>query len=384
MLLRRPLPLALAAALAVLLPPLAAPAPAVAQTVERSELATFRIETVVRGLQNPWSLAFLPDGALLVTERPGRLRVVRDGALVAAPVAGVPDVFAAGQGGLLDVALHPDFAANRLVYLSYAGRGGDGAGTEVARGRLSEDATALTDVETIFAAAPKTAGRAHYGSRLLFAPDGSLYVTLGDRYSFMQEAQNPGTHLGSIVRITDSGGVPADNPLVGRTDARPEVFSYGHRNVQGIALQPETGRVWAHEHGPRGGDEVNILKPGANYGWPAVTHGVDYSGAVISDRKTAPGMEPSVVVWVPSIAPSGMAFYDGDAFPQWRGDLFVGALAGAHLRRLDVQGDRVNGQEELLDDLNERIRDVRAGPDGFLYVLTDSEDGRVLRLVPAS
>ena len=242
----------------------------------------------------------------------------------------------------------------------------------------------LTDVETIFVAAPKTGGRAHYGSRLLFAPDGSLYVTLGDRYSHRKEAQNPGTHLGSVIRITDSGGVPADNPFVGRSDARPEVFTYGHRNVQGMALHPRTGAVWTHEHGPRGGDEVNILKPGANYGWPAVTHGVDYSGAVISDRSEAPGMEPPLVYWVPSIAPSGMAFYSGDAFPEWQGDLFVGALAGAHLRRLELDGDRVTAQEELLVDLNERIRDVRSGPDGFLYLLTDASDGRLLRLVPAS
>lgn len=376
--LRRPARLLLALALAS-----AAPASGgAAQTVERSELATFRIETVAQGLEHPWGLAMLPEGGLLVTERPGRLRLIREGQ-PPLTVAGVPDVYAAGQGGLLDVALHPDFPANRLVYLSYAGRGDGGAGTEVARARLSPDGTSLADREVIFAAHPKTAGRAHYGSRLLFAPDGSLYVTLGDRYSFMQEAQNPATHLGTVVRLTDAGAAPADNPFVNRAEARSEVFTYGHRNVQGIALHPETGAVWTHEHGPRGGDEVNILKPGANYGWPAITYGVDYSGAVISDRTAAPGMEQPVVMWKPSIAPSGMTFYTGDAFPAWRGDLFVGALAGTHLRRLDVDGNRVNGQEVLLENLGERIRDVRAGRDGFLYVLTDAEDGRVLRLRPA-
>ncbi|GAA0589686.1 PQQ-dependent sugar dehydrogenase [Caenispirillum bisanense] len=376
-----PVAAVLAAALLIAGPP---PAPAAAQGVERSQQASFRVETVAGGLENPWGLAFLPDGAMLVTERPGRLRLVRDGRLEQAPIAGTPAVFAAGQGGLLDVAVHPDFASNGLVYLSYAGSGDGGAGTEVARGRLDLQAMRLTDVETIFVAAPKTGGRAHYGSRLLFAPDGSLYVTLGDRYSHMKEAQNPGTHLGSVIRITDSGGVPADNPFAGRSDARPEVFTYGHRNVQGMALHPQTGAVWTHEHGPRGGDEVNILKPGANYGWPAVTYGVDYSGAVISDRSEAPGMEPPLVHWVPSIAPSGMAFYSGEAFPQWQGDLFIGALAGAHLRRLELDGDRVTAQEELLVDLNARIRDVRSGPDGFLYLLTDASDGRLLRLVPAS
>lgn len=384
-LLHRFAPLALALASAMALPP---PTAARAETVERSELATFRIETVASGLEHPWGLAFLPDGGMLVTERPGRLSLLRAGAPPAAvpdvfAVSGVPEVFAAGQGGLLDVALHPDFADNRLVYLSFAARSEGVAGTEVARGRLSEDGTALSEVEIVFAAQPKTGGRAHYGSRLLFAPDGTLYVTLGDRYSFMQEAQNPDSHLGSVVRLTDSGGVPPDNPFAAGTDGAPEVFTYGHRNVQGIALQPDTGRIWTHEHGPRGGDEVNILEPGANYGWPAITYGVDYSGAVISASTTAPGMKQPVVMWTPSIAPSGMTFYTGDAFPAWRGDLFLGALAGTHLRRLDVQGDRVNGQEMLLEALGERIRDVRTGPDGFLYVLTDAGDGKVLRLRPA-
>ena len=356
-------------------------APAAAEEIERSQQHDFRIQTLASGLDHPWSLAFLPDGGILITERPGSLRLFRDGQLQADPVPGVPEVAARGQGGLLDIALHPDFADNGLVYLSYAGPGAGGAGTEVARARF--DGAALEDLEVIFRAEPKVGGGNHFGSRLLFAGDGTLYVTLGDRYRYMKEAQNLDNHLGSIVRLNDDGSVPEDNPFVGREDARPEIFSYGHRNVQGLALEPETGTLWAHEHGPQGGDEVNILKPGANYGWPAITYGIDYSGAIISEKTEAPGMEQPVVYWVPSIAPSGMAFYDGDAFPEWQGDLFVGALAGRHLRRLELDGDEVVDQEGLLVGLGERIRDVRTGPDGYLYVLTDSSNGLLLRLKPA-
>lgn len=356
--------------------------PSAAGSVERSEQHEFRHVVVADGLENAWGMAFLPDGGMLVTERDGRLRLIKDGKLQREPVAGVPEVVARGQGGLLDVALHPDFESNRLVYLSYAGRGDGGVNTEVARGRF--DGQALTDLEVVFSAAPKTGGRNHYGSRLLFAPDGMLYVTLGDRYSYLERAQDVRDHIGAIVRIRDDGGVPDDNPFVGRGDARPEIFTYGHRNVQGLALRPSTGQVWAHEHGPRGGDEVNILKSGANYGWPAITYGIDYSGATISDRTEAPGMEQPVVYWDPSIAPSGMAFYDGDKFPNWKGDLFVGALSHTHLRRLELDGDRVVAQEALLKDLDERIRDVRVSPDGYIYVLTDSGDGQLIRLEPAS
>jgi len=349
--------------------------------LERSEQHDFQIFKVAEGLDHPWGMAFLPDGDLLVTERSGGLKRVEAGSGKLHAVAGVPEVAASGQGGLLDVALHPEFAANRLVYLSYAGSGPGGTGTEVARGRFADDR--LENVEVVFSAMPKTGGRNHYGSRLLFAPDGTLFVTTGDKYNYLQQAQDVGDHLGTIVRIHDDGRVPDDNPFVGRADARPEIYSYGHRNVQGMALRPGGEVIWAHEHGPRGGDEVNILKPGANYGWPAITYGIDYSGAIISDRTEAPGMEQPVVYWDPSIAPSGMAFYDGDRFPNWRGDLFVGALSHTHLRRLELDGDRVVAQEPLLKDLDERIRDVRSGPDGFLYVLTDSPDGMVLRLAPA-
>jgi glucose/arabinose dehydrogenase len=356
-------------------------APAAAEEIERSQQHDFRIQTLASGLDHPWSLAFLPDGGILITERSGSLRLFRDGQLQADPVPGVPEVAARGQGGLLDIALHPDFADNGLVYLSYAGPGAGGAGTEVARARF--DGAALEDLEVIFRAEPKVGGGNHFGSRLLFAGDGTLYVTLGDRYRYMKEAQNLDNHLGSIVRLNDDGSVPEDNPFVGREDARPEIFSYGHRNVQGLALEPQTGTLWAHEHGPQGGDEVNILKPGANYGWPAITYGIDYSGAIISEKTEAPGMEQPVIYWVPSIAPSGMAFYDGDAFPEWRGDLFVGALSHLHLRRLEIEGEKVVAQEQLLTGLSARIRDVRAGPDGYLYVLTDSADGHLLRLEPA-
>ena len=352
-----------------------------AQEIEQSQQHDFRIETLADGLAHPWGLAFLPDGGLLITERPGRLRLYKDGALQPEPVAGVPEVVARGQGGLLDVALHPDFAGNGLVYLSYSGAGEGGASTEVARARF--DGAALHDLEVIFRAEPKVGGGNHFGSRLRFAGDGTLYVTLGDRYRYMKEAQSLDNHLGTIVRLNDDGSVPDDNPFVGQRDARPEIFSYGHRNVQGLAVQPGTGTLWAHEHGPQGGDELNILKPGANYGWPAITYGIDYSGAIISEKSEAPGMEQPVVYWVPSIAPSGMAFYDGDAFPEWRGDLFLGALSHLHLRRLEIEGEEVVAQEELLTGLSERIRDVHAGPDGLLYVLTDSSDGKLLRLAPA-
>lgn len=351
-----------------------------ADPVERSAQADFRIVTLAEGLDHPWGMAFLPDGGLLVTERSGRLRLFKDGKLQNRPIKGTPEVAAKGQGGLLDVALHPGFAENALVYLSYAGAGDGGAGTEVARGRL--EGMELKDLEVIFRAQPKTGGSGHYGSRLVFAGDGSLYISLGDRRRFMKEAQNPANHIGSVIRLNDDGSVPRDNPFVGQPGKRPEIFSYGHRNVQGMTLHPQTGAVWAHEHGPRGGDEVNLLKPGANYGWPAITYGIDYSGAIISDKTAAPGMEQPVIYWDPSIAPSGMAFYQGDRFPQWQGDLFVGALAHLHLRRLELDGDKVVNQESLLVDLGERIRDVRTGPDGYLYVLTDSGNGQLLRLEP--
>ena len=364
--------------LALATPVLAAGASAAAQS-ERSAQADFRIVILAEGLNHPWGMTFLPDGGMLITERSGQLRLFKDGRLEPGAISGVPQVAARGQGGLLDVALHPGFAENGLVYLSYAGPGDGDANTEVARGRL--DGMALQDIEVIFRAEPKTGGGGHFGSRLVFDRDGTLFISLGDRRQ-LREPQNPGNHIGSVIRVNDDGSVPDDNPFVGQSDKRPEIFSYGHRNVQGMALRPETGAIWAHEHGPRGGDEVNVLKAGANYGWPVITYGIDYSGAIISEKTEAPGMEQPVVYWDPSIAPSGMAFYDGDKFPEWKGDLFVGALAHLHLRRLELEGDRVVDQEVLLRDFGERIRDVRSGPHGYLYVLTDSSNGQLLRLEP--
>ncbi|MGN7436993.1 MAG: PQQ-dependent sugar dehydrogenase [Alcanivorax sp.] len=344
---------------------------------------SFEVEVIAEGLEYPWGMVFLPNGDLLVTEREGRLRRVSDGKLQDAAITGLPDnMYIEGQGGLLDVTIDPEFSDNNLIYLSYAGSGEGGAGTEVAKARLNGDA--LEDLEVIFKVQPKTQGQNHYGSRLLFDNDGLLYVTLGDRYSFMDEAQNTTNHLGSIVRIKTDGSFPLDNPFFNDLKAKPEIYAYGVRNAQGIALRPSDGVIWYHEHGPRGGDELNILKAGANYGWPAITYGIDYSGAVISEKTDAPGMEQPVVFWDPSIAPSGMDFYTGDKFPEWKGDIFLGALAHRHLRRLKLEGDVVIEQEVLLKDRNERIRAVKTGPDGFLYVLTDSYDGTILRLQPRS
>lgn len=335
------------------------------------------VTTVARGLGHPWGLAFLPDGRMLVTERPGRLRLVaRDGTL-SEPVAGVPEVFATGQGGLLDVALDPEFAANRRVYLSYAEPGPGGASTAVARGVL--DGTRLRGVEVIFRQQPKVSGPNHFGSRLAFAPDGTLFVTMGERFKF-EPAQDLTNHLGTVVRINPDGSVPADNPFVGRADARPEIWSYGHRNSQGAAIHPRTGKLWMHEHGPRGGDEINIPGPGGNHGWPLVSWGRHYSGEDIPDPPTRPGLARSIYQWTPVIAPSGMAFYTGDLFPGWRGNLLVGGLVARGVVRLSLDGERVTGEERI--DLGARVRDVRQGPDGAVYVLTDQDDGAILRLTP--
>lgn len=354
---------------------------AVAQEVERSQAHAFRIVTLARGLENPWGMAFLPDGRFLVTERPGRLRIVSAEGKLSRPLAGVPKVAAVGQGGLLDVTLDPDFASNNLVYLSYAEPGEGGQGTAAARGRL--EGNALKGVEVIFRQKPKLQGGVHFGSRLVFAPDGTLHVSMGDRGQ-QKRAQDRSNHQGTVVRINPDGTVPKDNPFVNVEGALPEIFTWGNRNVQGMALNPWTKEIWAQEHGPRGGDEVNILKAGANYGWPRVTFGRAYSGGVISDKTEMEGIAPPVLHWTPSIAPSGLAFYDGDRFPRWKGDAFVGALKDRHLRRIDLDGDMtVVEQEIMLEGLGERIRDVRAGPDGFLYILTDENDGKLIRLEPA-
>jgi glucose/arabinose dehydrogenase len=341
-----------------------------------------RVETVARGLEYPWALAFLPDGCLLVTERPGRLRSVeRDGRL-SEPLAGVPQVLARGQGGLLDVALDPRFADTRLVYLAYAepGEGGT-AGTAVARGRLGEGR--LEDVRVIYQQQPKVEGANHFGSRLVFARDGTLFVTQGERFDYRAQAQDLASGLGKLVRINPDGSVPRDNPFVGRAGARQEIWSYGHRNVQSAALHPETGQLWVVEHGARGGDELNRVEAGKNYGWPVIGYGVHYWGTKIGDGTAKPGMEQPVYYWDPVIAPSGMTFYTGEAFPGWKGSLLIGSLRPGLLVRLTLEDGRVTGEERYLAELDERIRDVRQGPDGLLYLLTDHRNGRLLRVLPA-
>ena len=342
-----------------------------------------RLVKVVEGLEYPWGLAFLPDGRMLVTERPGRLRIVgKDGKLVPQAVAGLPQVAAHGQGGLLDVALHPRVTQNDLVYLSYAARGEGGISTEVARGRLS--ANRLENLEVIFRQQPKSGSGRHFGSRLVFDREGYLYITLGDRGE-MERAQKADDHAGSVIRLHDDGRVPADNPFVGKPGWKPEKYTLGNRNIQGAALHPRTGQLWTHEHGPQGGDEVNVIRAGVNYGWPVVTYGVNYGvGTKIGEGTHKPGMAQPLHYWVPSIAPSGMAFYSGDKFPAWRGDLFVGALRDQVLVRLKLDGDKIVSEERMLKNVLGRIRDVRSGPDGYLYLLTDESNGVLMRIEPAA
>lgn len=348
---------------------------------------TLKPVTVARGLSHPWALAFLPgegDMRMLVTERDGRMRIVDARGQMGAPIEGLPPVDARGQGGLLDVVVHPQFAQNRWVYWSYSEPAeGRSNSTAVARGKLQADGLngRLSEVQVVFRQQPRFASTAHFGSRLVFARDGRLFVTLGDRFSRRDDAQTLDNHHGKIVRIEADGRTPADNPFVSRAGARPETWSLGHRNVQGAALHPQTGELWIHEHGPQGGDEVNVSLAGRNYGWPVITYGAEYgSGRKIGEGTDKPGIEPPLVHWVPSIAPSGMAFVTGDRYPGWKGDLFVGALRAQTLVRLQLDGRRVVQQERLLTDLGERFRDVRQGPDGWLYLLTDSDDGKLIRL----
>jgi glucose/arabinose dehydrogenase len=366
--------------------------PAVAQTpIQRSAYHDYRVVTVADSLENPWSMAFLPNGDMLVTERPGRLRIVRNGKLLPEPVAGVPAVRGGGQGGLLDVVLHPSFATNRLVYLSYAKASADTmeGTTAVVRARFENDR--LTNVQEIFEAKVWSRGRGHHGSRLAFDRNGFLFVTLGDRQApssgnlEAHPAQDLSNHFGTIVRLHDDGRVPTDNPFVNREGALPEIWSYGHRNVQGFAIHPESGDVWATEHGPQGGDELNLIQPGKNYGWPVVGYGVNYrSGAAIHSGTMKEGMEPPVHVWVPSIATSGLLLYTGDKFPGWRGNLFVGGMAGEVLARLTLDGKRVMNEEKLVQRMG-RIRDVRQSPDGYIYLAIDNRQGGktpIVRLEP--
>jgi glucose/arabinose dehydrogenase len=341
-----------------------------------------RVVVVARGLEHPWGLVFLPGGTMLVTERPGRLRRVAAAGPLSAPLAGVPRVLARGQGGLLDVEVSPTFATDRLVYLCYAEpRAGGGAATAVARGRLDE--AGLQDTAVVWRQQPAVQGANHFGCRIVFRPDGTMFVTLGDRFSYRDEAQLLTSLLGKIVRLNPDGTVPRDNPFVARDGAAPAIWSYGHRNIQAAALHPATHELWAVEHGPRGGDELQRPEPGTNHGWPVITYGIDYSGLRISERAEAPGMEQPLYYWDPVIAPSGATFYTGDAFPDWRGELLVGSLVPGGLVRLRLDGTRVVREVRHRDgELDARVRDVVQGPDGRVYLLTDQADGKLLRLEP--
>jgi aldose sugar dehydrogenase len=340
------------------------------------------VETLAKGLENPWGLAFLPDGRMLVTERPGRVRIVTAAGALSPPLTGVPSVAARGQGGLLDIVLDPDFAANRQVYVSYAEARSGGAVTAVSRLRLNAAATGFDQSAVIFRQDPVGDAGRHFGSRLVFDRTGALFVTLGDRGNREKDAQNRGNTIGKLVRIMPDGSIPKDNPGLRLEGWLTSVWSIGHRNVQGAALHPVTGKLWTAEHGARGGDEINVPLAGKNYGWPVITYGIDYSGARIGEGTHKAGLEQPIFYWDPSIAPSGMAFYTGDKFPAWKGNAFVGALAGQLLARLTLDGEKVVAEERLFTGMNKRIRDVRQGPDGFLYLLTDASDGEVLRLRP--
>ena len=343
----------------------------------------YRLVTVAEGLSHPWCLAFLPDGDLLVTERSGALRLVRDGALQSQPIDGVPPVYVRSQGGLFDVLPHPDFAANRLLYLSYAHGDARGNATRIARARL--DGMALAELTPIFTVQPSKRPPMHYGGRMMFLPDGTLLLATGDGFVHREEAQRLDNLLGKVVRLNDDGSIPADNPFVGAA-GRDEIWTYGHRNPQGLALAPgvagEPSTVYLHEHGPRGGDELNRLEPGRNYGWPLATFGIDYNGAVISPFSEYAGTEQPLLHWTPSIAPAGMAWYGGDLFPHWRGDLFVTSLVFNTIERIDLEDGRVVGQERLFEEIGERLRDIRVGPNGHLYILTDSRQGQIVRVDP--
>jgi glucose/arabinose dehydrogenase len=348
----------------------------------RSDKHNFTVATVVEGLEHPWSIAWLPDGRMLVTERGGRLRVVsRDFKLDPKPIEGLPKIVVGGQGGLFDVVLHPAYKDNGWIYISYSGPGDGGHGTELLRAKL--DGHRLTDQQVLFRLQPKSSTGHHFGGRIVFDGKGHVFLTLGDRGE-QQRAQRLNDHAGSVIRLNEDGSVPKDNPFVGRRDAKPEIFTIGNRNMQGAALHPETRELWTHEHGPQGGDEVNVMRAGRNYGWPVVTYGVSYgTGTKIGEGTRKAGIEHPLHYWVPSIAPSGMAFYEGDKFPGWRGNILVGSLKDDMLVRLELDGEKVVKEERMLRGTLGRIRDVRVGPDGFVYLLTDERRGVVARLEPA-
>jgi glucose/arabinose dehydrogenase len=341
-----------------------------------TEGPSLRIVKIAEGLEYPWGLAFLPDGSILVTERTGRLRIIREGKLEEAWIPGVPNVVVKAQAGLMDVAVHPRFSENHWIYLTYSKHG---RGDSPALMRARFDGHRLTDGRDIFVADAWSDSGGNTGSRIVFGHDGMIYMSVGDRHQprFAQDTTN---HAGKILRLRDDGTIPDDNPFVGQPGVRPEIFTFGNRNPQGLAIDPRTGALFETEHGPRGGDEINLLDRGRNYGWPVITYGINYDGSVITNERARQGMEQPLVYWVPSIGPSGLVLYTGDRFPEWKGNLFVGAMAGTHLRRVVLDGTRVTHEERLLRSLHQRIRDVRQGPDGFLYLLTDSNYGEVLRL----
>lgn len=369
----------LAAAALLSVTPLAGKAQATLKSA-RTQLYDVRLVVLTTGLESPWSLAFLPDGRMLVSERVGRLRILDANGKALAVVSGLPKINEFGQGGLLDVVLHPRFASNGWVYLSYAARGDGGYGTEVLRGKLTDNR--FEDVQVIFRMQPKSPSGVHFGSRLAFDAQGHLLVTLGDR-GVKERAQRMDDDAGSIVRLNDDGSVPDDNPFAKQRGARPELYAKGTRNVQGAAVNPETGALWISEHGPQGGDEIDIVRAGANYGWPVVTAGVNYGAGSKIGEGQKPGMEAPIHTWTPSIAPAGMAFYQGDRFPQWKGNLLVGALRGRAVVRLTLHGDNVQSEERMLVNDVGRVRDVRVGPDGLVYLLTDSTDGLLVRVEPS-
>jgi len=357
---------------------------AVADTVE-TERHKVTVSTFADGFTNPWGMTFLPDNSVLVTERSGDLYWVSENGKYREKISGVPEVVAKSQGGLLDVTVDPDFDENQWVYISYsepAQDGGKGNSTAVMRAKLVDKA--FTNKEVVFRQAPKYESNAHFGSRLVFSPEGHLFVTLGDRYSRMDDAQTLGNHHGKVVRIWPDGSIPEDNPFVGEDNALDEIWSYGHRNVQGADIHPDTGELWTVEHGPQGGDEVNIPEAGKNYGWPEITYGVDYGGAIISEDAVKEGMEQPFYYWVPSIATAGATFYTGDAFPEWKGDFFVAALKSSLVARLDLYEGRMMHEERLFEDaVDARIRDINQGPDGYLYLLTDESNGAIIQIKPA-
>lgn len=365
--------LAAAAALSLLIAGAAAQ-----ERVIDSQAGRLRVQEVADGLEHPWSVAFLPDRRMLVSERPGRLRIVTPDGKISPPLRGLPRIVARGQGGLHDVVLDPDFASNRRIYFAFAEPGEGGASTAVARARLAEDA--VEDVAVIFRQLPKVDGPNHFGGRLAFARDRTLFVTTGERFKF-DPAQDLMSHLGKVIRINPDGSVPRDNPFVGRSDAKPEIWSYGHRNIQGAAINPATGALWTHEFGPRGGDELNIPEAGKNYGWPLVSWGRHYGGTPIPEPTTRPDLADAIRHWNPVISPSGMAFYTGDAVPGWKGSLLIGGLSSRAIVRLTLDGNKVTGEERIA--LGARIRDVRQGPDGAVYAVTDESDGKLLRITGA-